>query len=63
MICKMRKYLLGMAFVLVAGVAIASDNEPKVDTLIVVDKVQITFIKQGSELRREAVASSVLGNA
>ena len=57
----LRKYLLGAAFMLVAGVAIASDNEQKADTLIVVDKVQITAIKQGSELRREAVASSVLG--
>ena len=43
------------------GVAYASDNEPKVDTLIAVDRVQITAIKQGSELRREAVAASVLG--
>ena len=60
MVQKMRKYLLGVAFVLVAGVAFASDNEPKVDTLIAVDKVQITAIKQGSELRREAVAASVL---
>ena len=50
-----------MALVLVAGVAKASDNEPKVDTLIAVDKVQITAIKQGAELRREAVAASVLG--
>ena len=55
-----RKYLLGVAFVLVAGVAFASDNEPKIDTLIAVDKVQVTAIKQGSELRREAVAASVL---
>ena len=44
-----------------SGVVYASDNEPKVDTLIAVDRVQITAIKQGSELRREAVASSVLG--
>ena len=54
------KYLLGVALVLVVWVAKASDNEPKVDTLIAVDKVQITAIKQGSELRREAVAASVL---
>ena len=61
MVQEMRKYLLGVAFVLVAGVAIASDNESKVDTLIAVDRVQITAIKQGAELRREAVAASVLG--
>ena len=49
-----------LAFLLVAlGRAYASDNEPKVDTLIAVDKVQITAIKQGSELRREAVSASV----
>ena len=45
---------------LVVGVAKATDNESKVDTLISVDKVQITAIKQGSELRREAVAASIL---
>ena len=56
-----RKYLLLALLVLVVGVAKASDNEPKVDTLIAVDKVQITAIKQGSELRREAVAAAVLG--
>ena len=51
-----------LAFLLVAlERAYASDNEPKVDTLIAVDKVQITAIKQGSELRREAVSASVLG--
>ena len=61
MVQKMRKYLLGVAFALVAGVAFASDNESKVDTLIAVDRVQITAIKQGSELRREAMAASVLG--
>ncbi len=55
------KYLLGVALVLVVWVAKASDNESKVDTLIAVDRVQITAIKQGSELRREAVAASVLG--
>ena len=56
-----RKYLLLSLLLLVSGVVYASDNEQKVDTLIAVDKVQITAIKQGSELRREAVASSVLG--
>ena len=61
MVQKVQKYLLGVAFVLVAGVAIASDNEAKVDTLIAVDRVQITAIKQGAELRREAVTASVLG--
>ena len=60
MIKSLRKYLLWAAFVTVAGVASASDNEAKVDTLIAVDRVQITTIKQGSELRREAVAASVL---
>ena len=64
-----RKYLLLALLVAVVGVAKAADNEPaeptpaepKVDTLIAVDRVQITAIKQGSELRREAVAASVLG--
>lgn len=35
-------------------------NEGAVDTLIAVDRVQVTAIKQGAELRREAVAASVL---
>ena len=61
-----RKYLLLALLVAVSGVVRASGNEPsvptepKVDTLIAVDRVQITAIKQGSELRREAVAASVL---
>ena len=55
-----RKYLLAGLWLLVAGAAYATDNESKVDTLIAVDRVQITAIKQGSELRREAVAASVL---
>ena len=57
---RVGKYLLLWMLVLVVGEAIASDNEPKVDTLIAVDKVQVTAIKQGAELRREAVAASVL---
>ena len=61
MVKSLLKYLLGMALVLVVGEVKASDNEPKVDTLIAVDKVQITVIKQGSELRREAMTASVLG--
>lgn len=56
-----RKYLILGFLALVADVAMASDNKSKVDTLIAVDRVQITAIKQGSELRREAVAASVLG--
>ena len=63
-----RKYLLLSLLVVVSGVVRAADNEPaeptpaepKVDTLIAVDRVQITAIKQGAELRREAVAASVL---
>ena len=57
----MRKYLLLTLLTIASGAAFASDNESKVDTLIAVDRVQITAIKQGSELRREAVAASVLG--
>ncbi len=57
---KSGKYLPVWLLMLVAGEAFASNNEPKVDTLIAVDKVQVTAIKQGAELRREAVASSVL---
>ena len=56
-----RKYLLFALFVPVSWVVYANKNEQKVDTLIAVDRVQITAIKQGSELRREAVAASVLG--
>lgn len=52
--------MLAGLWLLVAGVAYATDNESKVDTLIAVDRVQITAIKQGSQLRREAVAASVL---
>lgn len=58
---RVRKYLLSILLVFVSLVAYANDNELKVDTLIAVDRVQITAIKQGSELRREAVAVSVLG--
>ena len=57
----MRKYLLLTLLTIASGAAFASDNESKVDTLIAVDRVQITAIKQGAELRREAVAASVLG--
>ena len=52
--------MLAGLWLLVAGAAYATDNESKVDTLIAVDRVQITAIKQGSQLRREAVAASVL---
>ena len=64
MVQLFRKYLLLALLVAVSVVAQAADNEPaepKVDTLIAVDRVQITAIKQGAELRREAVAASVLG--
>ena len=60
MIERLQKYLLFALLLLLSDAAYASDNEPKVDTLIAVDRVQITAIKQGSELRRESVASSVL---
>ena len=52
--------MLAGLWLLVAGAAYATDNESKVDTLIAVDRVQITAIKQGSQLRREAVAASIL---
>lgn len=55
-----KKYLLVGALMFVSLIAYANENEPQVDTLIAVDRVQITAIKQGSELRREAVAASVL---
>ena len=55
-----RKYLLLVLFALVTWAVYANENEQKVDTLIAVDRVQITAIKQGAELRREAVATSVL---
>ena len=55
-----RKYLFLVLFALVTWAVYANENEQKVDTLIAVDRVQITAIKQGAELRREAVATSVL---
>ena len=55
-----RRYLLLVLFALVTWAVYANENEQKVDTLIAVDRVQITAIKQGAELRREAVATSVL---
>ena len=55
-----RRYLLLVLFALVMWAVYANENEQKVDTLIAVDRVQITAIKQGAELRREAVATSVL---
>lgn len=60
MAVRARKYLLLAVGMLVSWVAYANDNESKIDTLIAVDRVQITAIKQGSELRREAVAASIL---
>ena len=63
MVRRIGKYLLLTLLVAVVGVAKAADNEPtepKVDTLIAVDRVQITTIKQGTELRREPIAASVL---
>ncbi len=61
MVERMCKYLLLGVLVFVVGELTASDNEPEIDTLIALDKVQVTAIKQGSELRRQAVAASVLG--
>ena len=56
----LRRYLLcGLLLLGAMGVS-ASDNVSKVDTLIAVDCVQVTAIKQGAELRREPVAASVL---
>ncbi len=55
-----RKNLLVGLMMFASVVAKASDDEPQVDTLIAVDGVQITAIKQGAELRREAVSASVL---
>ena len=60
MAVRARKYLLLAVGMLVSWVAYANDNESKIDTLIAMDRVQITAIKQGSELRREAVAASIL---
>ncbi len=60
MAVEARKYLLLGLSLLFSWVVYANENEPKIDTLIAVDRVQITAIKQGSELRREAVAASVL---
>ena len=48
-----------------AAASVASAHAPEVivlDTLVEMDKVQITAIKQGLSLRREAVSASVLGS-
>lgn len=42
--------------------AVAADEPEMADTTIVVDRVQVTAIKQGPVLRSTAVASSILGN-
>jgi len=57
----LKRYLLLWLLLLLSLSVNANENEQKVDTLIAVDRVQITAIKQGSELRHEAVAASVLG--
>ena len=67
-------FLLSVASLAAAGVASAhtpegdntaqGDHTPEVivlDTLVEMDKVQVTAIKQGLSLRREAVSASVLG--
>ncbi len=69
------KFLLSVSALAVAAVATAhtpegdkskhNDYAPDIivlDTLVEMDKVQITAIKQGLSLRREAVSASVLGN-
>lgn len=40
----------------------AARSDAAVDTVIVVDKVQVTAIKQGPVLRSTAVASSIIGS-
>uniref|UniRef100_UPI0040560C35 TonB-dependent receptor n=1 Tax=Alistipes sp. TaxID=1872444 RepID=UPI0040560C35 len=54
------KHIITLLFVVLSWCVHANENEQKVDTLIAVDKVQITAVKQGTNLRREAVAASVL---
>ena len=54
------KHIVILLFVMLSWCAHANENEQRVDTLIAMDKVQITAVKQGVNLRREAVAASVL---
>ena len=53
----------GLTFSLtaVAGVATTATPEQAVDTTIVVDRVQVSAVKQGLVLRSEPVASTILG--
>ena len=49
MAVRARKYLLLAVGMLVSWVAYANDNESKIDTLIAMDRVQITAIKHSLE--------------
>ena len=53
----------GLTFSLtaVAGVETTATPEQAVDTTIVVDRVQVSAVKQGLVLRSEPVASTILG--
>ena len=58
------KTLITTALLLIVGsvrASLRSDAEPKIDTAVTVDKVQVTAIKQGMNLRKVPVATSIIG--
>lgn len=54
------KHIVMLLFVMLSWGVHANENEQRVDTLIAMDKVKITAVKQGTNLHREAVAASIL---
>ena len=56
-----KRYLLLLGALSISVASYALDIEERADTLIAVEKVQITAIKQRNQLRYEPLASSVIG--
>ncbi len=54
------KYILLVVLLVAARQLSARDGEPELDTLLHIGEVQVTAIKSGRALRREAASSSVL---
>lgn len=57
----MKRYLLLLVALSISVASYALDIEERADTLIAVDRVEVTAIKQRAELRSEPLASSVIG--
>ncbi|MFI3286384.1 MAG: TonB-dependent receptor plug domain-containing protein [Rikenellaceae bacterium] len=52
--------LLVVIFTLSLSLSYAANNEPQIDTLVVVDQVSISTIKQGLNLYRQPIASTII---